>query len=85
MSTYQPKPDTWTLFPNKFKKDGNHPDFSGTALLTLPDGTQAEYKLTAWKRVTKTDVKFIGGFIKIKEPQKELLPETEAGAGENPW
>jgi hypothetical protein len=35
--------------------------------------------------VTKTDVKFIGGFIKIKEPQKELLPETEAGAGEQPW
>ena len=84
MSTYQPKPDTWTLFPNKFKKDGNHPDFSGTALLTLPDGTQAEYKLTAWKRVTKSDVKFIGGFIKIKEAQRELTAEPE-GAGEQPW
>jgi len=84
MSTYQPKPNTWTLFPNKYKKDDTHPDFSGTALLVHPDGTQAEYKLTAWKRVTKTDVKFIGGFIKIKEPQKELLPEPE-GAGEQPW
>jgi hypothetical protein len=84
MSTYIPKPDTWTLFPNKYKKDETHPDFSGTALLTLPDGTQAEYKLTAWKRVTKTDVKFIGGFIKIKEAQRELTAEPE-GAGDNPW
>jgi len=84
MSTYQPKPNTWTLFPNKYKKDDTHPDFSGTALLVHPDGTQAEYKLTAWKRVTKSDVKFIGGFIKIKEAQKELLPEPE-GAGDNPW
>jgi len=84
--SYTPKPDTWTLFPNKFKKDGNHPDFSGTALLTLPDGTQAEYKLTAWKRVTKSDLKFIGGFIKIKEAQNSLLPEEPTeGAGENPW
>jgi hypothetical protein len=84
MSTYQPKPNTWTLFPNKYKKDDTHPDFSGTALLVHPDGTQAEYKLTAWKRVTKSDVKFIGGFIKIKEAQRELTAESE-GAGDNPW
>jgi hypothetical protein len=83
--SYTPKPDTWTLFPNKFKKDGNHPDFSGTALLVHPDGTQAEYKLTAWKRVTKSDLKFIGGFIKIKEPQTDLIPEPDAGAGDQPW
>ena len=82
--SYQPKPNTWTLFPNKYKKDDTHPDFSGTALLVHPDGTQAEYKLTAWKRVTKSDVKFIGGFIKIKEAQRELTAESE-GAGDNPW
>ena len=83
--SYIPKPNTWTLFPNKYKKDETHPDFSGTALLVHPDGTQAEYKLTGWKRVTKTDVKFIGGFIKIKEAQNTLLPEPEPGAGEQPW
>ena len=84
--SYEPKPNTWTLFPNKYKKDQNHPDFSGTALLVHPDGTQAEYKLTAWKRVTKSNVKFIGGFIKIKEAQNSLLPEEPTeGAGEQPW
>lgn len=78
MSTYQPKPNTWTLFANKYKKDETHPDYSGTALIELPDGTTAEFRLTAWKRNTKNNVKFIGGFIKPKEAQKTLLPADDS-------
>lgn len=74
---YTPKPNTWTLFQNSRKRDEMSPDYTGTALLTLPDGTTAEYRLSAWKRVTKNDVKFIGGFIKPKEPATPSLLDDE--------
>jgi len=88
MSTYQPKPNTWTLFQNTKKRDDMSPDYTGSALLELPDGTQVEYRLSAWKRVTKSNIKFIGGFIKPKEDQTpKLIDEAPAaGAGdETPW
>jgi hypothetical protein len=88
MSNYQPKPNTWTLFQNTRKTNETQPDYTGSALLEMPDGTTREYRLSAWKRVSKSDVKFIGGFIKPKEDQApQLLDENKpAGAGdENPW
>jgi hypothetical protein len=82
--SYQPKPNTWTLFQNTKKRDDMSPDYTGTALLEMPDGTTKEYRLSAWKRVSKSDVKFIGGFIKPKEEQQQpkLLDD---GAGEQSW
>lgn len=86
MSTYQPKPNTWTLFQNTKKRDDTSPDYTGTALLEMPDGSTKEYRLSAWKRVSRSDVKFIGGFIKPKEDQAPKLLDETAGAGdEQPW
>jgi len=84
MNTYQPKPNTWTLFQNTKKRDDMSPDYTGNALLEMPDGTTKEYRLSAWKRVSKNDIKFIGGFIKPKEEQQQpkLIDE---GAGEQSW
>lgn len=84
MSTYTPKPNTWTLFQNTKKRDDTSPDYTGTALLEMPDGTTKEYRLSAWKRVSRSDVKFIGGFIKPKEDQTPKLIDEGAGE-ENPW
>ena len=83
MSTYQPKPNTWTLFQNTTKRDDMSPDYTGTALLEMPDGTTKEDRLSAWKRVSRSDVKFIGGFIKPNEEQQQ--PQLEASGDENPW
>lgn len=44
MSKFKPKPDTGTLFPNSFKKNASHPDYSGT--YAMPDGTIREF--AAW-------------------------------------
>ena len=88
MSTYQPKPNTWTLFQNTRKTNDTQPDYTGSAFLEMPDGTPKEFRLSAWKRVSKSDVKFIGGFIKPKEDQApKLLDESApAGAGDqDPW
>lgn len=89
MSTYQPKPNTWTLFQNTKKRDDMSPDYTGNALLEMPDGSHVEYRLSAWKRVTKSNIKFIGGFIKPKEEQQQpKLIDEEPGAtakDETPW
>lgn len=82
---YIPKPGTWTLFKNGKKTKQEQPDYSGTALIELPDGTQAEYRLSAWKRTSKTGANFIGGFIKPKEPQRELMPEAGDQTEEHDW
>ena len=88
MSTYIPKPNTWTLFQNR-KTNDTQPDYTGSVFLELPDGTTKEYRLSAWKRVSRSDVKFIGGTIKPKEDQTpKLIDESApaAGAGdETPW
>ena len=77
--SYQPKPNTWTLFANTRKKEQQHPDYTGTAMIELPDGTTREYRLSAWKRVTKSNVKFLGGFIKLREDNAtpKLIDEEE--------
>jgi hypothetical protein len=86
MSTYQPKPNTWTLFQNTRKANDTQPDFTGSAMLEMPDGTIKEYRLSAWKRVSKTDIKFLGGFIKPKEDQPKLTEEPSTATGnEDPW
>lgn len=74
-NTYTPKPTTWTLFKNGKKTKQEQPDYTGSAMIELPDGTAVEYRLSAWKRNSKTGAQFIGGFIKPKEAQKSLLPE----------
>ena len=88
MSQYQPKPNTWTLFQNSRKTNEMQPDYTGSALLEMPDGTTKEYRLSAWKRVSKSNVKFIGGFIKPKEDQEpKLLDETATSTrgNQDPW
>jgi hypothetical protein len=88
MSTYQPKPNTWTLFQNTRKTNDTQPDYTGSAFLEMPDGTPKEFRLSAWKRVSKSDVKFIGGFIKPKEDQAPKLLDESAAAGagdQDPW
>lgn len=86
--TYQPKPNTWTLFQNR-KTNDTQPDYTGSAFLEMPDGTTKEYRLSAWKRVSRSEVKFIGGFIKPKEEQQQpKLIDEEPGAAakdETPW
>ena len=86
--SYQPKPNTWTLFQNTRKTNETQPDYTGNALLEMPDGSHVEYRLSAWKRVTKSNIKFIGGFIKLKEDQQPKLIDQEPGAtakDETPW
>lgn len=89
MNTYQPKPNTGTLFQNSRKTNETQPDYTGSAILEMPDGTTKEYRLSAWKRVSRSEVKFIGGFIKPKEEQQQpKLIDEEPGAAakdETPW
>ena len=85
MSTYTPKPNTWTLFANTRKKDAAQPDYTGTAMLELPDGSHVEYRLSAWKRVSKSNVKFLGGFIKRKEDQAPKLLDENSEDTDHSW
>jgi hypothetical protein len=45
MSTYQPKPNTWTLFPNKYKKDETHPEGGGVSTCPKCGSPQKSPKL----------------------------------------
>jgi hypothetical protein len=53
-SKFTPKPDTGTLFENRFKKNDSHPDYTGT--YAMPDGTVREF--AAWHNENYISVKF---------------------------
>jgi hypothetical protein len=82
---YTPKPNTWTLFKNSKKTKEEQPDYTGTAMLEMPDGSAKEYRLSAWKRTTKAGAPFIGGFIKPSLPQTELIPAADGSPTEHEW
>jgi hypothetical protein len=61
------------------------PDYTGTAMLEMPDGSAKEYRLSAWRRTTKAGAPFIGGFIKPSLPQTELIPAVEGNPTDHEW
>lgn len=56
---FTPKPDTGTLFPNTFKKNDSHPDFTGT--YATADGTVRE--LAAWQNGDYISIRFKDQYI----------------------
>jgi len=64
------------------------PDTSEINWTVLEQARAMFKKGDAWKRVSKSDVKFIGGFIKPKEDQAPKLLDESAAAGagdQDPW
>ncbi|MDH3376194.1 MAG: hypothetical protein OEQ39_04400 [Gammaproteobacteria bacterium] len=61
---FTPKPGNGSLFKNKFKKQDNHPDYTGNC--TLLDGRPAD--LAAWIKEDKNGNKFMS--IKISEQRE---------------
>lgn len=62
MSDFQQRPNKGSMFPNKWKKNDNHPDFKGSVfidkdlLIELVKNRTSELievKLDAWKKVDK--------------------------------
>ena len=54
ISKFRPKPDTGTLFINKFKKNDSHPDFTG--MYAMPDGSVRE--VAGWQNGDYISLRF---------------------------
>lgn len=63
MSTYTPKPGSFSLFKNDRREKDTHPEYKGTGV--LPDGSPAE--IAAWVKETRDGRKFFSISIKAKE------------------
>ena len=63
MSKFTPKPDTGTLFPNSFKKNDSHPDFTGQ--YAMPDGTVRE--IAAWQNGEYLSLRFSDAYVSTKK------------------
>ena len=59
MSKYTPKPDSGTLFPNKFKKNDSQPDYTGQ--YAMPDGTVRE--VAGWINDNYISLKFSNAYV----------------------
>ena len=55
MSTFQPKPGTFSLFLNDYKKSDAQPDMRGTGL----DLNGNEIEFACWQKVSKNGKKFL--------------------------
>jgi hypothetical protein len=63
--SYEKRPGTFTLFPNKDRKTDKHPNTSGT----LIDDEGNEWFIDGWTRTSGNGAKFISGTIKRKQPR----------------
>lgn len=83
MSTYEKRPGTFTLFPNKDRDPGkNQSNSSGT--LILEDGT--EYFIDGWTKESGNGTRWVSGKIKRKQQQRtdaERVSAVRAGVNQH--
>ena len=60
MSTYEQKPNSFSLFKNEQKTEDKQPDYSGT----MTDASGKKFKIAAWVNTAQTTGnKYLGGTI----------------------
>ena len=76
-------PNTWALFPNKYKKEDKHPDYTGKALITA-DMVGKEIKISGWLKTSKkTGEKFMSGEFTHFQPKTDETREYTTTAPDN--
>jgi len=77
-SDYEHKPNSGTMFPNKYKTADNHPDMKGDGKGVCPRcGEEWPVDLALWKRKAKASGK---GYISVSfapddRPQEQAMQE----------
>lgn len=65
MSTYEQKPNSFSLFKNEQKTEDKQPDYSGT----MTDASGKQFRVSAWVNEAKsTGKKYLGGLISEMQP-----------------
>tara|TARA_R100001510_G_C7614694_1_gene177234 strand:- start:594 stop:854 length:261 start_codon:yes stop_codon:yes gene_type:complete len=76
MSTYEQKPNSFSLFKNEQKQEEKQPDYSGT----MTDASGKQFRISAWVNEAKsTGKKYLGGLISEMQPSqtKPVTPPKE--------
>lgn len=71
MADFQQKPNTFTLFPNDYKKSDNHPDWRGKFI----DENGKEWQMSGWVRTSNDGKERISG--NIQEPWNKDQAKTK--------
>ena len=79
MSTYEQKPNSFSLFKNEQKTEDKQPDYSGT----MTDEKGKQFRISAWVNEAKsTGKKYLGGLISEMQPV-QTKPVTPPSAEAN--
>jgi len=69
MSTYEQKPNSFSLFKNEQKTEDKQPDYSGT----MTDASGKQFRISAWVNTAQTTGnKYLGGKISEIEPKQPI-------------
>ena len=69
MSTYEQKPNSFSLFKNEQKTEDKQPDYSGT----MTDASGKKFNIAAWVNTAQsTGKKYLGGSISEIEPKAPI-------------
>lgn len=69
MSTYEQKPNTFSLFKNEQKTEDKQPDYRGT----MTDASGKKFNISAWVNTAQTTGnKYLGGTISEIEPKQPI-------------
>lgn len=72
MSTYEQKPNSFSLFKNKQKTEDKQPDYSGT----MTDASGKQFRISAWVNKAKSSGEnYLGGLIS-EMPPAQTKPVT---------
>jgi hypothetical protein len=72
MSTYEQKPNSFSLFKNEQKTEDKQPDYSGT----MTDASGKQFRISAWVNTAKSSGKnYLGGLIS-EMPPAQTKPVT---------
>ena len=78
---YEHRDNTYGLFVNMFKKDGDkQPDFRGDALI---DGK--EKKIAGWRKKDKNGNTFISGVFEDPQDSAKRFPQAQKASGSDPF
>tara|TARA_B100001059_G_scaffold231625_1_gene267779 strand:+ start:1203 stop:1451 length:249 start_codon:yes stop_codon:yes gene_type:complete len=67
MSTYEQKPNSFSLFKNEQKTEDKQPDYSGT----MTDEKGKQFRISAWVNTAKSTGKnYLGGLISEMQPMQ---------------
>jgi hypothetical protein len=74
---YEQRPGSGTLFRNREKKNPNHPDLKGDALVEI-DGQLYQLELAAWTKQSERAGKFLSLSVKLKGDRDAGRPRASA-------